>query len=170
MDPKRPLLTPRDTERIACETWDTRWFVEELRNHDRMNCALVTAFLADPPCRNGLGWEEMKFREYLLRFFWFFRKSCDVSNIYIYKYGRRNDIRKLIERGLAINVRIWLVDAHFDFNLATRLISYSVVCPFVNMFAMIRRELWRICHLFVTNLLMEVSSVFGRLGVNHVPR
>lgn len=92
-----------------------------------------------------------------------------IKYIYIYKYGRRNDIRKLIERGLAINVRIWLVDAHFDFNLATRLISYSVVCPFANMFATIRRELWRICHLFVTNLLMEVSSVFRRLDVNHVP-
>lgn len=167
MDPKRPLLTPRDTERIACETWDTRWFVEELRIHDRMNCALVTAFLADPPCRNGLGWEEMKFREYLLRFFWLFRKSCDVSNIY--KYGRRNDIRKLREQSLALNVRIWLVDAHFDFKLATSLISYSVGCPFANMFATIRRELRRICHLFVTNLLMEVSSVFRRFDVNHVP-
>lgn len=88
---------------------------------------------------------------------------------YIYKYGRRNDIRKLIEQRLAINVRIWLVDAHFDFNLPTSLISYSVGCPFANMFATIRRELRRICHLFVTNLLMEVSSVFRRLDVNHVP-
>lgn len=88
---------------------------------------------------------------------------------YIYKYGRRNDIRKLIEQRLAINVRIWLVDAHFDFNLATSLISYSVGCPFANVFATIRRELRRICHLFVTNLLMEASSVFRRLDVNHLP-
>lgn len=108
----------------------------------------------------------MKFREYLLPFFWLFRKSRDMS--YIYKYGRRNDIRKLIELGLAINVRIRLVDAHFYFKLATSLVNYSVGCPFANMFATIRRELRRICHPFVTNLLMEVSIDFRRLVVNHV--
>lgn len=88
---------------------------------------------------------------------------------YIYKYGQRNDIRKLIKQGLAINVRIRLVDAHFDFNLATSLISYSVGCSFADMFATIRRKLRRIYHLSVKNLLIEVSSVFRRLHVNHVP-